>query len=344
MARRASNRLRGFPLSNSILSGQALAQRVLSKFHLADPVSCYFLNPGLNDTYVVAAGPSIFILRVYRHGWRTKAEIQAELDMLVYLHRRRMPVSWPLKRKDGSLLTRIAAPEGVRYAALFTYAPGTPIDLNANNCSSYGELLGRFHTCLDKRADDPRRFHLDLAYLVDEPLRYLEPHLEHRRKDFDYLASVGRALKSELEGLLPTTKPEYGCCHGDHYGGNVHMDERDRMTVYDFDCYGYGWRAYDLAVFLAKNAQLDGTSSSGRAKSTRRWDSFLGGYSSVRAPSKRELEAIQTFVPVRLIWRLGMQAQIEDWGRDWAIGNTVDEDIKFMRYWLDHRLNRTALT
>ena len=337
MARRASNRLR-FPLSNSILSGQALAQRVLCKFRLADPVRCYLLNPGLNDTYVVTAGSSIFILRVYRHGWRTKAEIQAELDLLIHLHRHRVPVSWPLKRKDGSFLTRIAAPEGVRYAALLTYAAGQPVDLNEKNCVSYGEVLGQIHTCLDKRADDPRRFHLDRAYLVDEPLRCVEPHLEHRRADFDFLVGVGEALKSKLDGLLPTTRPEYGCCHGDLYGGNVHIDERGRMTVYDFDCCGYGWRAYDLAVFLAKNAQLDGTSSSGRARSARRWKSFLRGYSGVRAPSKPELEAIQIFVPLRLIWRLGMQAQVEDWGRNWVIDNSLDEDISFIKYWVDHRL------
>ena len=82
--------------------------------------------------------------------------------MLAYLHRRGISVSWPKKRRDGSYLTRIAALEGVRYAALFTGAPGRQADLNLKQICSYGELAGRMHLCLDKAPDDTRRFHLDL--------------------------------------------------------------------------------------------------------------------------------------------------------------------------------------
>ena len=328
-----------FPLSNSILSGRALAARVLNKFALPAPARCYFLNPGLNDTYGVTAGPSHYILRVYRHGWRTKPQIQAELEMLDYLHQHKLPVSYPIKRKDRSFLTRIAAPEGVRYAALFTTAAGQPMELNARNSRAYGELLARMHTCLDKYAEDRRRFHLDLGYLVDASLRYVTPCLEHRRKDLDFLMKIGGELKSRLDGFLPLTRPEYGCCHGDHYGGNVHVEEQGRMTVFDFDCYGYGWRAYDLAVFLAKNAQVDGTTRSGRAKSNRRWNSYLEGYSSIRQPSERELQAVKLFVLARLIWRSGTEAQVEDWGRNWVFDGTFDRDIAFIRYWAElHRI------
>ena len=324
-----------FPLNNSILAGQALAERVLSKFSLPAPARCYFLNPGLNDTYAVTAGSSQYILRVYRHGWRTKAEIQAELEMLTYLRRHKLPVSYPIKRKDRSILTRIAAPEGVRYAALFSYAPGQPMELNARNSRAYGELLARMHRCLDQCDEDHRRFHLDLGYLVDDSLRYVTPCLEHRRKDLDFLMKIGSELKSRLDGFLPLTRPEYGCCHGDHYGGNVHVEEQGGMTVFDFDCYGYGWRAYDLAVFLAKNAQVDGTTRSGRAKSNRRWNSYLEGYSSTRQPSERELQAVKLFVLARLIWRSGVEAQVEDWGRNWVIDGTFDRDIAFIRYWAE---------
>ena len=143
----------GFPVHNSTLAGPALAQRVLSKYHLPSPISCNFLRNGVNDTDIVKAGSGTYFLRVYRYGWRTKAEIQAELAMLTYLHKGRLPVSWPLERKDGPCLTPIAAPEGVRYAALFTNAPGKGVDWNAKNSCSYGELVGRIHVCLDKAPD-----------------------------------------------------------------------------------------------------------------------------------------------------------------------------------------------
>jgi Ser/Thr protein kinase RdoA (MazF antagonist) len=42
---------------------------------------------------------------------------------------------------------------------------------------------------------------------------------------------------------------EVGSCHGDLHGWNAHIDQNMALTVYDFDCCGVGWRAYDIAVF-----------------------------------------------------------------------------------------------
>ena len=57
-----------------------------------------------------------YFLRIYRYNWRSKAEIEAEVGMLNYLARRGNPISRPVKKRDGGYLTRIAAPEGTRYA------------------------------------------------------------------------------------------------------------------------------------------------------------------------------------------------------------------------------------
>lgn len=327
----------GFPVHNSTLAGQALAERVLSKYNLPSPVRCNLLNHGINDTYIVKARSSTCYLRVYRYGWRTHAEIQAELDMLVYLHRRHLPVSYPINRKDGLYLTQIAAPEGVRYAALFTGAPGKKIRMDTRNSGSYGELVGRIHVCLDKAPDDDRRFHLDLSHLIDEPLRHVEPFLEHRRKDFDYIKGVGNELKLKVNGLLPKTRPEYGNCHGDHHGGNVHIDKDGDMTLYDFDCYGYGWRAYDIAVFLWSQTSGDDWSAKAKSRRTRRWNAFLRGYSRVRTLSTHELEATRVFVPIRHIWLLGLHTQgAETWGRGWINDGYFDFHIKFIKRWIEY--------
>jgi Ser/Thr protein kinase RdoA (MazF antagonist) len=135
----------GFPVNNSTLSPEALVDRVLSRYGLSAQAKCHFLQRGVNDTYIVKAGRSTHYLRVYTHGWRTRSEIEAEMDMLSYLHRRGHPVSRPIRRKDRSYLTRIGAPEGVRYAALFTGAPGQEVEMNVNQTCSYGKLAGRIH-------------------------------------------------------------------------------------------------------------------------------------------------------------------------------------------------------
>ena len=233
-------------------------------------------------------------------------------------------------------LTRIAAPEGLRYAALFTNAPGKQAyPLNLKQSCSYGELAGRLHVCLDKAPDDDRRFHLDCSHLVDAPLRYIEPFLEHRKKDFDYVKSVGNELKLKIDDLLPKTKPEYGNCHGDHHGGNVNVDKNGNMTLYDFDCYGYGWRAYDIAVFLWQGAF--NWSRAGKAKRTRRWNAFLKGYATARTLGTRELEATNVFVPIRHIWLMGLHTHgAEAWGRGWLNDHYFDENVTFIKRWIEY--------
>jgi thiamine kinase-like enzyme len=39
---------------------------------------------------------------------------------------------------------------------------------------------------------------------------------------------------------------EIGFCHGDFHGGNA-CQKDGSFTFYDFDCCGWGYRAYDLA-------------------------------------------------------------------------------------------------
>ena len=324
----------GFPVTNSTLKSQALVERILSKYKLPTPIKCKFLSLGVNDTYRVNAGSSTYYFRVYRFGWRTKVEIEAELDMLTYLHRRHLPVSYPIKRKDGRYLNRIAAPEGVRYAALFSNAPGKQVNLNIKQSCSYGELAAQVHACLDKTPDDPRRFHLNSSHFIDEPLQHIGPFLDHRKEDFDYLDRVGRELWLKIDDLLPEKKkPEYGNCHGDHHGGNVNLDNDGNLTLFDFDCYGYGWRAYDIAVFLWDRG-FD-LSKTGKARRTRKWNSFLKGYSKVRALSDRELAATVVFVPIRHIWLLGLHTQISETLGTWTHDGYFDRNIDFIKKWIE---------
>lgn len=324
----------GFPVQNSTLKCQALIERILSKYKLPTPIRCQFLNLGVNDTYRVKAGSSTYYLRVYRFGWRTQAEIQAELDMLTYLHRRHLPISYPIERKDGRYLNRIAAPEGVRYATLFSHAPGEQKEeMNIKQSGSYGELVAQIHAFLDKTPDDDRRFHLDSSHFIDAPLQHIAPFLDHRRKDFDYLDRVGRELWLKINDLLPEKKkPEYGNCHGDHHGHNVNIDRDGNLTLYDFDCYGYGWRAYDIAVFLWGRGFDE--SRLGKAKRTRRWNSFLKGYSKVRNLSECELAATMVFVPIRHIWLLGLHTQLSKTFGIWTDDGYFDRNIGIIKRWI----------
>ena len=106
------------------------------------------------------------------------------------------------------------------------------------------------------------------------------------------------------------------------------------MRIYDFDCYGYGWRAYDISVFLWNRA-FD-WSKTGKAKRTRRWNSFLKGYTQVRTLSERELEATKVFVPLRHIWLLGLHTQLSEVMGIWTDDGYFDNNIAYIKRWIEY--------
>ena len=83
-------------------------------YSIEQSTGCTLLLQGCNDTYEVktADGPS-YILRIYRHGWRTLAEIYYEVDALLYLTRKGISVSTPIPDTDGQIVRVVPAPEGI---------------------------------------------------------------------------------------------------------------------------------------------------------------------------------------------------------------------------------------
>ena len=258
--------------------------------------------------------------------------------MLNYLKSQGQPVSYPMPMDDGEYLTVVDAPEGVRYVVLFTEAAGKLPEFTYDECRQYGELVASLHACMDKQPEDKRRFHLDFRHLVDEPLIHIAPFLAHRPEEFERLQQTCEHLKSELDGLLQQSTPQYGCCHGDHHGDNVHLDDTGRMTVFDFDCYGYGWRAYDIAVFLWQLSGSTGIKGSSKGEGPMRWRAFIEGYSKIRSLTKNELKATQLFVPIRRIWWMGMHTR---WSQ--TIGpnpwpNLAGLDQESKNQWIDRNI------
>jgi len=43
---------------------------------------------------------------------------------------------------------------------------------------------------------------------------------------------------------------KYGLCQGDLHTGNARFDMHGRLTLFDFDSFGYGWRAIDIGVSM----------------------------------------------------------------------------------------------
>lgn len=306
-----------FAAAHSVLSPQALAAQILPAFGVTGSADVRFFQGGFNDTYrVETRDGQILFLRVYHRGWRTQEDALYELDVLNHLHRSGIPVAYPIATQDRGFLVEVAAPEGPRYVALFALAKGRELSYEgdpAPMARRYGSAVAAMHNALDGFESPHRRFHIDLDHLIDRPLRHVEPILARRAADWDYLQRFAGAVKSAIDAL-PERDLERGVCHGDLQCYHAHLDEDGTLTFYDFDCGGFGYRAYDLAVFRWCSRLQD--------QEEARWEAFLGAYRAARRVADLDVAAVPLFVCARHIWHMGVHAENAP---HWGHGGLNDE-------------------
>ncbi len=136
-------------------------------------------------------------------------------------------------------------------------------------------------------------------------------------------------------GILQSSR--YGLCHGDLHKMNLLIDDQQRVTVIDWDCVGYGWRAYDVAVLRWSIGPAVGPAGIGKTKTEQVYAAYLDGYQSVRLLSPTEVAAIPYFVAVRIIWVAGQeigQALERGWGTRWINDAYFDDWIDVLKRWI----------
>lgn len=325
-----------FPTHKSIFTVEAIKKKILSEFNLSFDCECIFFKPGLNDTYKVLDNENEYYLRVYTNQWRTKSDIESELELINHLHESSVEVAIPVKKNNGEYLIEINASEGIRYAVLFESAKGKNItELNASISRNYGKIAASIHEASDKMRK-LERFELNMEYLLDIPLKQMQPFLRHREADFNFLKITTNALSSKISEILTRTKLDYGVCHGDFHFGNIFAGENDEVSVFDFDCFGYGYRAYDISVFLWSCVPNDNWDQDNVDKRSLLWKAFLDGYSNLKPLTEDEVKASYVFVAIRHIWLMGVHTNgVGAWGESWINDEYFDQAITFIKKWID---------
>ncbi len=300
-----------FPAIYSTLSPQALIEGVLTRYQLGVIDRCVFWNRGLSDIYLIETATQSYILKVSHHHWRSKSDIQFELEFLDFLAQQNIPVANPLKTQDGKLFVTIHAVEGDRYGSLFLYAPGeVPLgDLSIDQSTIMGQTLSKIHqVSLEFNSQTPRQ-PLNLKYLLDDSLEVISPYLRHRTKDLSYLTNTIAKIKQQL-ACLEQTAPLWSVCWGDPHSGNVHFTMDNQITLFDFDQCGYGWRIFDIAKFLQVSLK------SGIKGKIR--DAFFAGYQKIQKLTAQELESLQALTQMAHIWAWAINVnatEIHNWSR-----------------------------
>lgn len=310
-----------FPITYSTLAPQALVERVLSRYAVGEISSCVFWMRGLSDIYLVETSDRRYVLRVSHAHWRSKTEIEFELELLAFLHKNYIPVAHPLSTQDGQLAIEISALEGKRYASLFTYAAGKIAvgDLNKVQAQRLGETLAKLHNATQDFQCHADRPHLTINHLLDDSLRDLSPFLNDAA--LLYMNEAIAQIKEQIDHL-PQTCPIWCVCWGDPHSGNVHFTENDEITLFDFDQCGYGWRSFDIAKFLQVTLQA------GISPSVRK--AFLHGYQLAQPLEDIELKCLQPLMQVAHIWSWAISVKSA------IVHNQSKLDNSYFHYRLEH--------
>jgi len=328
-----------FPVTYSTFDEIALQNFINENYHFDEIKKCRLLLRGMNDTFLIETSSNKYVFRVYRSSWRNKiSEVAFEVELLKYLKDKGLPVSYPISATNKQIIQRFDAPEGPRFGVLFTFAEGVvqPMD-STDACFNYGKAVGNLHNKSAGFRTMHERPSLDLSYLIEKPLEIIKPFMEHRPNDYEYIYNLGSLLSKRVKELHQQGL-DWGICHGDLHGENAHLKD-NIFTHYDFDISGYGWRAYDLAVF---RFTLDlSYKNENEEKSTELWESFLNGYQSIRKLSQNDIDSIPLFCGIRQIWLMKLTLK---YFRDLDITGSADAEEQYFNDELEHFEKMKILT
>lgn len=295
-----------------IIRSTIAATEILNKIRdnyndISQNAVCVFEYRGINDIYRYTNENLSFFFKIYARKDIDKDAIEAEIEIVNHLRVSGLSVAYPIASKNGQYLLPINMPEGARFGVLFSEAEGNPCSsdlMDEQEIVKISRLLSNMHTLLDTIPTSPKRWKLDSCLFLDHSIEKLEdysksnPHIE-----LSFLKDVVKELKEEIHDQAKFWN--WGLCHGDIYTGNIHRRNDGKLTIYDFDFCGYGWRAYDVSPFLAGSFSA-GTGEGVVERRKRRLEYFLHGYKHAGGFSDAEIEAVfKVFVPFRRIFNMG---------------------------------------
>jgi Ser/Thr protein kinase RdoA (MazF antagonist) len=237
-----------------------------------------------------------FILRIGHSLRRSENLIRGEVDWINYLYQDGASVAKAILTVDGELVAPVADGRGGQFlATAFEKAPGKPPNKDQWGealYGRYGRLLGRMHALAKtyvptdlawKRPewDDPEMLDIERwlpesEFLVRDKYRNLQSHLDN----------------------LPKSKESYGLIHQDAHAGNLFVDDKGRITLFDFDDCTYSWLINDIAIVLFYIAM----GAKDQAAFTKKFMThFLTGYRAENHIEGELLKEIPSFLKLREI-------------------------------------------
>jgi Ser/Thr protein kinase RdoA (MazF antagonist) len=300
--------MKPFPVVTSTLSPLHLGKFVQERYALSAQTNCQLIKAGVNHTYLVTDRDHRFVFRVYSHGWRSRNEILEEIRLLSHLHQHGLSVSYPQSDAHGQTIQTLQAPEGERFAVLFSFAEGDKLqNITIETHHHIGTLMAHMHQLTQPLTLDRTTYTPDV--LLVEPMERLQRFLPADCEEIAYMLRTQRSIL-QAWNQVDTTQIRTGVVHLDIWFDNLNINAQEEVTIFDFDFCGNGWLCLDFAYYILQvhSTERDET------ECNQKVDAFLKGYESVVPISAEEKRLIPLLGVTMYFFYLGIQCQrFDNW-------------------------------
>ncbi len=310
-----------FPVISSNLSTAHLALFIEEKYNFSKNTECHLLKAGINHTYLIKDNDKKYIFRIYSLNWRTEIEILEEIRLLNLLKEHSISISYPIFDKNNNYLQTLDAPEGERFAVMFSFAEGEKL-LNFSEETHFkiGELMAQIHQ-ITQNLNLERVHYLPQILLVDS-LKQLEKFLPKDTEEMAFMQNAQKYLLNEFSSAN-VAEIRQGIVHLDIWFDNLNITKDNKITIFDFDFCGNGWLCLDIAYYILQVHSTERDEAICKSKV----DSFLAGYESVMPISDEEKRILPMLGVSIYFFYLGIQCQRFD---NWS--NTFLNEMYLKRF------------
>lgn len=284
----------------------AVTRHIPAAYGLSGATQIELLGISENANFLVTdlQGGSEGVLRVHRHDYHARGEIEAELAwMQAVRHETSVLCPSPVPRRDGGLVTALpVAHRRPREAVMFTRAPGENLTLQDATPYWY-ERLGRItaelhaHSLGWTRPPGFRRYNWLLEDVIGPDARFgywgRYPGLD--RGEVEVLRRVEARLR-EFVRCYESAGDRIGLIHGDLHLLNL-MVYGDELWSLDFDDCGMSWFMFDVGAamqYIPDGPVVDAL-----------MEAWVRGYTSLRALPPPERASLEHFAMLRRLLTLG---------------------------------------
>lgn len=312
-----------FPVTNSNLSATHIGLFLQEKYSLSKYTQCQIIKAGINDTYLVIDNLDKFVFRVYSLNWRTKSEIDEEIKLLKELKKNNISISYPLPDNDNNYIQTLNAPEGERFAVLFTFARGEKLHIISEKTHfEIGKLMARLHKVTYNQKLNRTDYSPEVI-LIDS-LKKVSLFLTNDTEEMNFMKSAQAYLLQEFENA-DSSQIRTGVVHLDIWFDNLNITNDNKVTIFDFDFCGNGWLCLDIAYYIL---QLHNIEKYEVKDYQPKINSFLKGYESVSPISAEEKRLIPMLGVSLYFFYLGVQCQrYDNWSNSFLSENYLKRFI-----------------